>query len=236
MIADVAAQWLKDFYIRFEREIQLLYEEEPFWKSCVKCTGGHCCMTTSLPIMTVEWDLIQEFVREQFSPIDKGKLLKRIESPGEECIFFFGNHCSVYPVRPYVCRQFPYTISFYSSPISTHVGGITLPSCPTFAHSFGLKEGEVFFQPLKALNRDISNHLVQCKLKKHRPLWLIDGTEYCREYEREIPKNETGTLEGMTIHDWVRVAKLRRDKGEIEITDYLAYFGLSILSHTSKSK
>jgi Fe-S-cluster containining protein len=210
--SNVVVKWLRDFYQRFEGEIQLLYREEPFWKSCSKCSSNQCCRTTSHPIMTAEWDLVREFVREQLSPANREKISKRIERPGPDCIFLIGNRCSVYPVRPFVCRQYPYTVSFYSSHISANVGGITLPSCPTFASSFGLKVGAVFFQSVRVLDRHGSSHLVRCKLKRHRPLWLIDGTEYCREYERETPKNETGTLEGMELHDWVRLARLRRDK------------------------
>jgi len=229
-------QWLINFFKRFDSEIQFLYKEEPFWKSCYKCVDSHCCKKPTLPIMAAEWDLIRDFVQEQFLPKNKERLLQKIESPSLECIYLVGNHCSVYPVRPWICRLFPYTISFYSSPITTQVGGIALPSCPTFVQIFGLKVDELFFQYPKVLTRHRGNNLVQCKLKKHRPLWLIDGTEYWREYEREMPKNENGVLDGMNMHEWVGIAKLGRDQGVIEINNYLAYFGLSKQSNTSASK
>lgn len=220
-------KWLIDFFKRFDSEVQFLYKEEPLWKACYKCLSGHCCSKPVLPIMGAEWDLIRDFVKEQFSPKDKKRLLRKIESLSLECIYLVENRCSVYPVRPWICRLFPYTISFYSSPLTAQVGGIALPSCPTFAPVFGLKINELFFQYPKILTRHSSNRLVKCKLKKHRPLWLIDGTEYWREYEREMPKTANGVLDGMNMHEWVGIAKSGRDQGVIEVNNYLAYFGLS---------
>ena len=139
-------RWLPDFFERFDHEVRLLLKEEPFWRGCYKCSDGHCCSKPVLPIMDPEWSLITVFIRESFSPQDKRRLMQNIESTRFRCIFLFSNRCSVYRVRPWICRIFPHTISFFSSPITFQVGGIALPSCPTLAAAFGLKVDQTFFQ------------------------------------------------------------------------------------------
>lgn len=220
------ARWLSDFYERFDHEVRLLLEEEPFWKVCYQCSDGYCCSKPVLPIMSPEWSLIQNFIKENFSPQDKHRLLQNIESTRLQCIFLFDNRCSVYQVRPWICRIFPHTISFFSSAITFQVGGIALPNCPNLARAFGLKVDETFFQYPTVVARSSINKLVKCKLKKHKPLWLIDGTEYWREYEGKMPKNEDGTLDGWNMHQWVDFAKLARNKGYFDENKFLEYFGL----------
>lgn len=218
-------EWLLEFFQRFDDEVKLLLKEEPFWEVCHQCPDGYCCSKPTLPIMGEEWLLIQDYVKQNFSRQSKKRLLENIERARLQCIFLFGNRCSVYSVRPWACRIYPYTISFHTSPITFQVGGVALPSCPTLASAFGLKQDQLFFHYPNVLSRH-SSRLVKCKLKKHKPLWLIDGSDYFRKYEAKMPKNEEGTLDGSNMHEWVEFAKLAKQKGYIDNSKFLSSFGL----------
>lgn len=226
MLLSEVGKWLLDLFQRFDCDIELLLNEEPFWKVCHQCPDGNCCTKPIVPTMGEEWSLIRNFVKERFSVDEKKKLLRNIKAKQLQCIFLVNNRCSIYPVRPWACRIFPYTISFYSSPITKQVGGLALPSCPTLASAFSLKVGELFFHRPPVLYRHSSGRLVKCKLKKHRPLWLIDISEYWHEYEQNMPKNEAGTLEGWNMHEWVGFAKYARETGLINDSKFLEQFGL----------
>ena len=50
--------------------------------------------------------------------------------------------------------------------------------------------------------------------------------KYWREYEGRMPKNYDGTLDGLTMHNWLSLAKLAKDKGNLDKNKFLEYFGL----------
>ncbi len=209
-------QWYQGFCARFENEIKLLLKVEPFWGACHQCPDGYCCGRHILPLMidnvnpfkSEEWRLILNYVRQNFSTKQRQILLQNINiaEKRRECIFLFDNRCSVHPARPWNCRLYPYTISFHSSSIFFLVGGLALPSCPTLAPAFGLKRGESFIQNPDVLSRHSSGKLVKCKLKKRKPLWLIDASKYFREYEANVFQcQETKT------YDWAGLLELANE-------------------------
>ena len=81
---------------------------------CQRCTA--CCRwpgqvrLTELEITRLaqwqgmsEFDFIQKFTR--LARVRSGLALQ--EKPGGECVFLDGNDCSVQPVKPQQCRDFP---------------------------------------------------------------------------------------------------------------------------------
>ncbi len=124
-----------------------------------------------------------EYVRDNFTPDDKKQLAKNIISNRSACIFMFNSRCSVYPNRPWGSRIHPYAISFAESASLFPSGKIEVPSCPSLASVFSLKTDEEAIQEPQVIERHTGGRLVKVKLKKHRPLWLIDISEYVMEYE-----------------------------------------------------
>jgi Fe-S-cluster containining protein len=208
--------WYQGFCARFEKEIKLLLKVESFWKVCHECPDGYCCGRYTLPLMidnvnpfkTEEWWLILNYVKQNFSAQQRQTLLRNINiaDKRKECIFLFGCRCSVHPARPWACRLYPYTISFRSSPVFFLVGGLALPSCPALAPAFGLKPGNSLIQNPDVLLRHSSGKLVKCKLKKRKPLWLIDASDYFQEYEASVSQcQETKT------YDWAGLFELANE-------------------------
>jgi Fe-S-cluster containining protein len=189
-----SATWLREFYRRFDVETKLLYDREPFWRICQKCPDGYCCSRSSYvavnragnPFLVEDWLLMLEFVQEHFSVADKKRLASNILSHRRDCIFLFGNRCSIHPARPWTSRIHPYTVSFYPNQDLFIVGEMAVPSCPALAPLFGLKKDQEYVQSLQIIASDEKSHLVQVKLKKHKPLWLIDASAYVKEYESHI--------------------------------------------------
>lgn len=188
------AKWLKEFNSRFDREVAGLYKVEPFWRACNLCGNGYCCGQAALavshrpnnPFLLEEWWLLLEYVRDNFTEQDKKRLESKIVSRRSGCIFLFGHRCSVHPARCWICRSHPYTISFYPAPEIFPVGEIELPSCPTFANSFGVAVGDNRTQRPQVIERFAATNLVKVKLRKHKALWLIDASLYVEEFAAHI--------------------------------------------------
>jgi len=219
-------EWLLNLYERLEKDVRLLSEEEPFWKVCHDCTDGYCCQKNAIPVMSMEWDMVTRYVKKTFSNRNKGRLMDNIESKRIWCPFLFSGKCSVYPVRPWSCRIYPYVISFHSSKITFQTGYISLPLCRSLAKSFGIKVGEIAFLAPEILSRHTSGKLVKCSLEKPRPLWYVDATDYFAEYENNMPKNESGVLDGDDMHRWVELPKYLRDIGKISQQKFREVLGL----------
>ena len=220
------SEWLRHFYRRFDNDVRILLSQEPLWKACHSCHDGYCCRKEEIPVMGEEWNLVTDYVRRELSKRSKDRFLANIESERIQCPFLFGHRCAVYPVRPWACRIFPYTISFYRSPITFQSGGIFLPYCPTLAPLFGVKQDDKLYCQPEVVERFENGRLVKCQLEKLGLLWLIDISEYFREYEERLPKNEWGTLDGDRMHNWVGLPKLLRDTGVIDEGKFRGSLGL----------
>jgi Fe-S-cluster containining protein len=184
-----------DFYNRFEAETKLLYKTEPFWRVCQKCPDGYCCsrLTYSVatsegnPFLIEDWTRMLEYVRDKYSPVQKDKLIRNILSHSENCVFLVDGRCSLHSARPWSCRTHPYTVSFQPNSGLFPVGELALPSCPALAASFGLKKDQLLVQSTLVIDRDPDSHLVKVKLKKHKPVWLIDASAFIKAYEDKMP-------------------------------------------------
>jgi len=204
-------EWIKDFRQRFSRDVELLYRVEPFWRTCNQCNSGYCCSHKTLfvlrsqgnPYDAEEWWLQLEYVRDYFTNAQKKQLIKNILSTRPACIFLFGTHCSVHPARAWACRIHPYTIIY--RPATYHLfpaNEIALPSCPSMATSFGIKQGSLVVQSPQPLERYAESNLVKIKLRKRKPIWVIDATLYMEEYQQHIPrqlKRSIGEMEELLI-------------------------------------
>jgi Fe-S-cluster containining protein len=210
------AEWLKDFRRRFAAEVKTLNDVEPFWRACEKCADGYCCghkifpvlQTEGNPFNAEEWFLQLEYVRDHFSAEDKQRLVQNISSRRPDCIFLFGNRCAVHPARTWACRVHPYVVSYHPAPTQFPVGEIALPSCPTLASSFGLKQDELIVQRPLPLSRHPQASLVKVKLRKRKPLWVVDATPYVKEYQQHLPLK----LE-RPMQDWEELIELARQAG-----------------------
>jgi len=218
--------WMRDFLHRFDIEVKKLNKKEPFWLKCNQCPDGHCCQCiiyTVLsrrdnPFMAEDWWLMVEYAKNHFSSSDRKQLYSNILSKRSSCIFLFDNRCSVHAGRPWTCRFHPYSISFYSGHAQYPVGEIALPSCPAYASSFRIRIGEQYIQKPEILARDESNPmLIRVKLKKQKPLWVLDVTSFIEEYEKQAVTREN------TPTPWYKVLALAEEAGGSEC-DILASY------------
>ncbi len=208
--------WLRDFRRRFDREVRLLYEAEPFWRACEKCTSGYCCGHKIFPVIqskgnpfsAEEWWLQLEYVRDHFSPAEKKQLVQNIVSKRPDCIFLFGNRCAVHPARTWACRVHPYVISYHAAPSLFPVGELALPSCPALAGAFDIKLDEQVTQRPAPIEHAARGSLVKVKLRKRKPLLLVDASDYVKEYQTHVPVR----LE-RPISDWEQVIAMARQAG-----------------------
>jgi hypothetical protein len=218
--------WVKDFERRFAGEVRLLYKEEPFWLACEKCSSGYCCAHKIFPVVqskgnpfsAEEWWLQLEYVRDHFSAADKKQLIQNISSKRPDCIFLFGNRCAVHPARTWACRVHPYVISYHPAPGLFPVGEIALPSCPTLAGAFDIKTDESLVQKPEPMERHERGSLVKVKLRKRKPLWVVDATPYVKEYQSHVPKRAE-----RPISDWEEVLAMARAAGGKEGEILAAY-------------
>jgi len=210
------SEWLKDFRKRFNDEVKLLYSEEPFWRACEKCTDGYCCshkifpvkQSTGNPFSAEEWWLQMEYVRDHFSAEDKKQLVQNILSKRAACIFLFGNRCGVHPARTWACRIHPYVVSYHPAPDLFPVGELALPSCPTLASSFGIKQDELTVQNPAPMARNATGGLVKVKLRKRKPMWVVDATSYVKELQKHVPLQRE-----RPITDWEELLAFAREAG-----------------------
>ena len=210
------AEWLKDFRKRFNDEVKLLYAVEPFWRACEKCADGYCCAHKIFPVLqskgnpfsAEEWWLQMEYVRDRFSPQDKKQLVQNIVSKRPDCIFLFGNRCGAHPARTWACRVHPYVISYHPTSDIFPVGEIALPSCPTLASSFEVKQDELVVQRPPPLAHHAEGSLVKIKLRKRKPIWVVDASPYVKEYQKHVPLQKE-----RPITDWEELIELAREAG-----------------------
>ena len=187
--------WLKDFYGRFEADATRLYAREPLWRVCRNCPDGYCCSRPTYiartrafnPYLYEDWRLMLEYIRDNFSTIDKKRLAEHISSPEKKCIFLYDRRCRIHPVRSWTSRVHPYTVSFHPGSRFFATSSMELPSCPAMAEKFGVSPGELRIKKVEPLSRDLEANLVRVKIKKSKPLWVIDASAYVREYEGHIP-------------------------------------------------
>jgi Fe-S-cluster containining protein len=194
-ISSSYSTWLTGFYRQFDTETKQLYQMEPFWRVCQKCPDGYCCSQVSYavqsgegnPFIIEDWGRMLIYIRDVFSPEQKSKLIRAILANPKYCIFLSGGRCSIHPARPWSCRTHPYTVSFQSAPGLFPNGELALPSCAALAPLLGIKKDQLLVQPANVVERDPNRNLIKLKLKKHKPVWLVDATVYIREYQAKMP-------------------------------------------------
>jgi len=89
-------------------ELALLFKQQDGW--CVKC--GECCRRSNpINFHKLELETIASFTKTTYKKLKKkigavprGDGTFDVAAP---CPFLKGNLCSIYPVRPIVCRAFP---------------------------------------------------------------------------------------------------------------------------------
>lgn len=207
--------WLEGFYSRFEAEAKKLYDTEPFWRVCRKCPDGHCCTRISYsaqnwegdPFIIEDWVRMLTYVRDGFSPEQKSRLIRTTLSNAKNCIFVTEGRCSIHPARPWSCRTHPYTVSFHRDPGIFPIGELALPSCPALAPLLGIKKDQLLVQQARIIEKDPNNNLVKLKLKKHKPVWLIDATPYIREYQANVPPASR------PVSEWQQLFSLAEEAG-----------------------
>ena len=218
--------WMRDFNRRFDKEIKKLQKKESFWRKCYQCPDGHCCGHIVYPVlnrpdnpfMAEDWWIMLEHAKNHFSSADRKQLYRNILSERSSCIFLFGNRCSVHAGRPWTCRFHPYSVSLYSGYGQYPTGEIALPSCTAYAKSFGIGINEQYIQKPIILARDESNPmLILVKLKKHKPLWVLDATSFVEEYEKQASTKED------ISSPWHKVLLLAEEAGGSEC-DILASY------------
>lgn len=191
--------WMCDINARFDEHVKELYKREPFWRLCSTCPDGHCCSKVIFPVLNrkgnpflaEDWWMMLEYARDHFSAADRGQLYQNIVSSRSSCIFLFGNRCRIHPSRPLACRFYPYSISFHINHDRYPVGEIALPSCPTYASKFGIQTDTMYVQKPPIMCRDDQNHnLIKVKLKKRKPLWVLDASEFVKEYDYQLNNRE----------------------------------------------
>lgn len=212
------AAWLKDLRIRLDQDIRLLHSLEPFWHPCLKCPDGSCCWHGSYfassvvcnPFIAVEWWIALEYVRDTFTVEDRKQLAHNILSNRTACVFLSGNRCKIYPGRPWTSRILPYTISFYLGKNILPPGEIALPSCPKYAPAFDIKVNELRVQQPQILSHSENKRLVQLKLRKHKPLWFLDASNYVGECESYLANREIKS----TTSPWNDLLTLAEEAGK----------------------
>jgi len=218
--------WLRDFKERFDNDVRRLLDKEPLWSKCRNCPDGYCSgqdiypvtMSRLNPFRLEEWWLQLEYVKDNFSEEDKKQLVRNILSKRPHCIFLFGNRCRVHPARAWACRVHPYTISFHDGQDYFPVGQLAIPSCPALAPAFGVMKDEIIVQHPNVLAQEPGTRLIQVKLKKRKPVWLLDATDYVKEFESRIPGEER------PAEDWEDLLALAGEagsKGGIALQMYL---------------
>ena len=94
--------------------LQALYDQVP----ATRCAhSGECCVLTDdefdndyatmFPLYSAEYKNIVEFVKNHFPPERQRDLLNFREERPRQCPFLdAGHNCSIYPVRPLICRTY----------------------------------------------------------------------------------------------------------------------------------
>ena len=219
-------EWLFNLYERFNNDVQLLLKKETLWKYCSNCPDGHCCQRITIPVMSPEWNEIITYIKSNFTKSDKRRFETNVEKGRYSCPFLFHNRCAVYSVRPWSCRIYPYTISFFKSLITFQNGEFISLNCLSLAPKFGVKQNKTILYEPTILERLPNSNLINIRINPNLSFWIIDITQYQDEYENNMPKNEDGTLLGDSMHNWGRFPKLLRDSRKINQSKFLELLGL----------
>ena len=96
------------------RDLEVLYGQVP----ATRCAGtGDCCALTDeefdtyyatmFPLYRAEYLYIVAYVEQHFSPQRRQELLSFTEERPRRCPFLGADHsCTIYPVRPLICRTY----------------------------------------------------------------------------------------------------------------------------------
>ncbi len=106
-------RWLSE---RERRRLQAVYDQVPT-VSCHCDRLGQCCelteeemeadFATMYPLYSIEYLNIVDYVRAHFEPEARDRVLDVTEERPTRCPFLTGEGgCSIYPVRPLVCRTY----------------------------------------------------------------------------------------------------------------------------------
>ena len=98
----------------FSKDLQALYDQVP----ATRCAqSGECCVLTAeefdnhyatmFPLYSVEYQNIAAYVKEHFSVERQDELFNFTEERPHRCAFLNEDHgCTIYPVRPLICRTY----------------------------------------------------------------------------------------------------------------------------------
>ena len=96
------------------QQLQMLYDQVP--STCCANSGECCALTeeemqqgwaTMFPLYTAEYANIVDHINEQFSPERRDELLTNTVERPQRCPFLANdNRCTIYPVRPLICRTY----------------------------------------------------------------------------------------------------------------------------------
>ena len=181
-------------------ELDALYDEVP---ATTCASSGECCVLTEremvegyatmFPLYQAEYANIVYHVRSHFSPERQEELLSFTEERPQRCPFLaVANRCTIYPVRPLICRTYavmnPETIA---AAVQRHEGEVP----ETWIRRFARREGGmvcprvVVTQPEK-LVRHVYNLMTsvyeRALVDLSRRVRLVDGER--REVARQAIK------------------------------------------------
>jgi len=101
--------WLTILLDTYETSDQLVAEQISRTKNIV-CRSGcsSCCLNPTIPFTEIELRGVSWYASEKVVEPERTVLKTRLENYQltTECPFLIENKCSIYPVRPIICRQF----------------------------------------------------------------------------------------------------------------------------------
>ncbi|HSW58819.1 MAG TPA: YkgJ family cysteine cluster protein [Dehalococcoidales bacterium] len=213
----------REIYARFEEDVRRLHAIEPLWQPCTNCSDGYCCKNETVPVMQHEWERIVKFVRSEMPENQKRRLQTNVDRGRPKCPFLMRERCSVYPVRAWTCRIYPYTISQHRA---NHPGKFIAPFCPAYAQVFGSKEHDLAAYQPEIVQKLTDCPLVEIRIKDNLKFWVIDISFYAAEIWAALPRNDKGVMDGDDMHNWMGVVKYLRDSRRIDHSRFLNLLGL----------
>jgi Fe-S-cluster containining protein len=220
---------LIDFYENFDHTTANLFIQEPFWGACSSCTDAYCCKDTNVPVTTLEWELIKSYARDNFSRHNKARYLENAKNKKVSCPFLFGHRCSVYAVRPWVCRMHPYSITLQNENIKEATfesGTFVLPACPKLSARFGAKPGTLSKVKPDVIESSPLERLVKLNLPDVGDFWVIDRSQFFAEFIELTPKLEDGTVAADVLENFIRLPLSRLAQGKIDERQFNIEIGL----------
>jgi Fe-S-cluster containining protein len=220
---------LIDFYGNFDRTTDNLFVQEPLWNACSSCTDAHCCKNTNVPMTVLEWDLIKSYVRDNFSRHNKSRYLDNVRNKSASCPFLFGHRCSIYAVRPWVCRMHPYTITFRNENIqdATFEGGtFVLPACPKLSARFGVGLNTLNKVKPYVIENNPMERLAKLNLPEVGDFWVIDRSQFFTEFIELTPKLNDGTVAADILENFIGSPLASLTRGKIGEKQFNVEIGL----------